>query len=88
MRALQIRILRTRAEFVAANIRVFIEEIKSQVGLTMQPSPPGTIEQRRFDALRLLRHGWLLSHSLQGTGRQRYVDGIGALCFKRCFVSN
>jgi hypothetical protein len=50
------RILRMQAENAAANIHQFIREIESQVGWTVQlPWSAGTIEQRRFDGLRLLR---------------------------------
>jgi hypothetical protein len=56
VRALQIRILRMQAEAVAAMIGWFIREIEAQVGWTTQlPWSAGTLEQRRFDGLRLLR---------------------------------
>src|SRR5215469_3959193 len=51
-----IRIQREQAEAAAAKIGQFIKEIESQVGWTTQlPWSPGTIEQRRFDGLRLLK---------------------------------
>jgi two-component system, NtrC family, sensor kinase len=51
-----IRIQREQAESAAAKISQFIKEIESQVGWTTQLIwSVGTIEQRRFDALRLLR---------------------------------
>src|SRR6266852_728026 len=51
-----IRIQREQAEAAAAKIGQFIKEIESQLGWTTQlPWSAGTIEQRRFDALRLLR---------------------------------
>src|SRR6202045_2720405 len=51
-----IRIQEEQAEAAAAKIGQFIKEIESQVGWTTQlPWSVGTIEQRRFDALRLLR---------------------------------
>jgi len=51
-----IRIQREQAESAAAKIGQFIKEIESQVGWTTQLLwSVGTIEQRRFDALRLLR---------------------------------
>ncbi|HZP75014.1 MAG TPA: GAF domain-containing protein [Pseudolabrys sp.] len=51
-----IRIQHEQAESAAAKIAQFIKEIESQVGWTTQlPWSAGTIEQRRFDALRLLR---------------------------------
>jgi len=46
----------TAGEWAAAKIGQFIKEIESQVGWTTQLLwSAGTIEQRRFDALRLLR---------------------------------
>src|SRR5262245_41247807 len=54
--ALQLRILRLRAETAADRIGQFIREIESQIGWTTQlPWSAGTIDQRRFDSLRLLR---------------------------------
>jgi signal transduction histidine kinase len=51
-----IKIQREQAESAAAKIGQFIKEIESQVGWTTQLLwSAGTIEQRRFDALRLLR---------------------------------
>ena len=51
-----IRIQREQAEAAAAKIGQFIREIESQLGWTTQlPWSAGSIEQRRFDALRLLR---------------------------------
>src|SRR3984957_1320027 len=51
-----IRIQREQAEGAAEKIAHFVKEIDSQVGWTTQlPWSPGTIDQRRFDGLRLLR---------------------------------
>jgi signal transduction histidine kinase len=51
-----IRIQREQAEAAAAKIGQFIREIEAQVGWTTQlPWSAGTLEQRRFDGLRLLR---------------------------------
>src|SRR5262249_59924555 len=51
-----IRIQREQAAAAAKEISQFIEGIKSQVGWTTQlPWSAGTIDQRRFDGLRLLR---------------------------------
>ena len=51
-----VRIQREQAEAAAAKLGQFVKEIESQVGWTTQlPWSAGTIEQRRFDALRLLR---------------------------------
>jgi two-component system, NtrC family, sensor kinase len=50
------RILRLQAETAADKITQFIREIESQIGWTTQPPwSAGTIDQRRFDGLRLLR---------------------------------
>src|SRR6202023_3635951 len=55
-KAALIRIQKEQAEAAAAKIGQFVKEIESQVGWTTQlPWSVGTIEQRRFDALRLLR---------------------------------
>src|ERR671922_2801926 len=51
-----IRIQREQAEAAAAKIGQFIKEIESQLGWTTQlPWAANTLDQRRFDALRLLR---------------------------------
>ena len=51
-----VRVQREQAEAAAGKIGQFISEIESQVGWTTQlPWSAGTLEQRRFDALRLLR---------------------------------
>jgi signal transduction histidine kinase len=51
-----IRIQHEQAEAAAAKISQFIKEIESQLGWTTQlPWSAGSMEQRRFDALRLLR---------------------------------
>jgi signal transduction histidine kinase len=51
-----IRIQREQADAAANKISQFIREIESQVGWTTQlPWSAGTIDQRRFDGLRLLR---------------------------------
>jgi signal transduction histidine kinase/CheY-like chemotaxis protein len=55
-KALLIRIQREQAEAAATKIGQFIKEIESQIGWTTQlPWSAGTIEQRRFDGLRLLK---------------------------------
>src|SRR5438876_10918353 len=55
-KASRIRIQREQAEAAAAKIGQFIKEIESQIGWTTQlPWSAGTLEQRRFDGLRLLR---------------------------------
>jgi two-component system, NtrC family, sensor kinase len=51
-----VRVQREQAEAAAGKIGQFISEIESQVGWTTQlPWSASTLEQRRFDALRLLR---------------------------------
>jgi hypothetical protein len=55
-RALLERILQMQADATAGKIGQFLNEIVSQVGWTTQlPWSVGTMEQRRFDVLRLLR---------------------------------
>src|SRR4051812_12125570 len=50
------RIQREQAEAAAAKIGQFVKEIEGQLGWTVQlPWSASTLEQRRFDALRLLR---------------------------------
>jgi hypothetical protein len=56
VRALQMRVLRLQAEAAAYKIGQFVKEIESQVRWTTQlPWSAGTLDQRRFDGLRLLR---------------------------------
>jgi signal transduction histidine kinase len=51
-----IRIQREQAEAAAAKISQFVREIESQLGWTAQlPWSAGSLQERRFDALRLLR---------------------------------
>ena len=51
-----IRIQREQAEAAAAKIGQFIREIEAQVGWTTQlPWSAGTLDERRFDGVRLLR---------------------------------
>jgi signal transduction histidine kinase/putative methionine-R-sulfoxide reductase with GAF domain len=51
-----VRIQREQAEAAAAKIGQFVKEIEGQIGWTTQlPWSGGALEQRRFDALRLLR---------------------------------
>src|ERR1700743_2328302 len=55
-KAALIRIQHEQAEAAAAKISQFIKEIENQLGWTTQlPWSASSIEQRRFDALRLLR---------------------------------
>src|SRR3954451_14011126 len=69
-----IRIQREQAEAAAAKIGQFIKEIESQLGWTTQlPWSAGSIEQRRFDALRLLHQVPAITELAQAdsTGRER-----------------
>src|SRR4051795_1304253 len=55
-KAALIRIQHEQAEAAAAKIGQFIKEIESQLGWTAQmPWSSGSVSDRRFDALRLLR---------------------------------
>jgi signal transduction histidine kinase len=69
-----IRIQREQAEAAAAKIGQFIKEIESQVGWTTQlPWSAGTIDQRRFDGLRLLRQVPAITElsQLDASGREQ-----------------
>jgi beta-lactamase regulating signal transducer with metallopeptidase domain len=56
VRALRSQILLMQAEHIADKLTQFIKESENQVGWTTQlPLTAGSIDQRRFDALRLLR---------------------------------
>ena len=69
-----IRIQREQAEAAAAKIGQFIKEIESQVGWTTQlPWSAGTLDQRRFDGLRLLRQVPAITElaQLDGNGREQ-----------------
>jgi signal transduction histidine kinase len=69
-----IRIQREQAEAAAAKIGQFIHEIEAQVGWTTQlPWSASTLEQRRFDASRLLRQVPAITElsQLDGTGHEQ-----------------
>ncbi len=69
-----VRIQREQAEAAAAKIGQFIKEIESQVGWTTQlPWSAGTLEQRRFDGLRLLRQVPAITElsQLDATGKEQ-----------------
>src|SRR6476660_6181987 len=69
-----IRIQREQAEAAAAKIGQFIREIEAQVGWTTQlPWSAGTVEQRRFDGVRLLRQVPAITElsQLDATGHER-----------------
>ena len=75
-----IRIQREQAEAAAAKIGQFIKEIESQLGWTTQlPWSAGSIEQRRFDALRLLRQVPAITELAQlDATRQGALAGLAA----------
>jgi len=69
-----IRIQREQAEAAAAKISQFIKEIESQLGWTTQlPWSAASLENRRFDALRLLRQVPAITELAQidSTGHER-----------------
>jgi two-component system, NtrC family, sensor kinase len=69
-----IRIQREQAEGAAEKIGLFIKEIESQMGWTTQLTwSSGTIEQRRFDGLRLLKQVPAITElaQLDPTGKER-----------------
>src|SRR3954466_14638557 len=69
-----IRIQHEQAEAAAAKISQFVKEIESQLGWTTQlPWSAASIEQRRFDALRLLRQVPAITELAQidSTGKER-----------------
>jgi two-component system, NtrC family, sensor kinase len=73
-KAALIRVQHEQAEAAAAKIGQFVKEIESQLGWTTQlPWSAGSIEQRRFDALRLLRQVPAITELAQvdATGRER-----------------
>ena len=69
-----IRIQREQAEAAAAKISQFIKEIESQLGWTTQlPWSASSMENRRFDALRLLKQVPAITELAQidSTGKER-----------------
>jgi signal transduction histidine kinase len=69
-----IRIQHEQAEAAAAKISQFVKEIENQIGWTTQlPWSASSIEQRRFDALRLLRQVPAITElaQLDSTGKER-----------------
>src|ERR1700759_2154700 len=84
-KAALIRIQREQAEAAAAKISQFIKEIESQLGWTTQlPWSAASLENRRFDALRLLRQAPAIPPLVQidSTGHERLrvsrlaMDGV------------
>lgn len=73
-KAALVRIQREQAEAASAKISQFIAEIENQLGWTTQlPWSAGSIDQRRFDALRLLRQVPAITElaQLDATGKER-----------------
>src|ERR1700692_3578728 len=73
-KAALIRIQHEQAEAAAAKIGQFIKEIESQLGWTTQlPWSASSLENRRFDALRLLRQVPAITElaQLDSTGKER-----------------
>jgi len=73
-KAALIRIQHEQAEAAAAKIGQFVKEIESQLGWTTQlPWSANSIEQRRFDALRLLKQVPAITELAQvdSTGKER-----------------
>src|ERR1700686_2309231 len=73
-KAARIRIQHEQAEAAAAKIGQFIKEIESQLGWTTQlPWSASSLENRRFDALRLLRQGAAITQmgQVDSTGKER-----------------
>ncbi|MGB8398795.1 ATP-binding protein [Bradyrhizobium sp.] len=69
-----IRIQHEQAEAAAAKISQFIKEIESQLGWTTQlPWSAGSLQDRRFDALRLLRQVPAITElsQIDSTGKER-----------------
>jgi hypothetical protein len=69
-----IRVQREQAEAAAAKIGQFIKEIESQIGWTTQlPWSASTLEQRRFDGLRLLRQSAAITElsQLDSSGKEQ-----------------
>jgi signal transduction histidine kinase len=73
-KAALIRIQHEQAEAAAAKIGQFVKEIESQLGWTTQlPWSAGSLENRRFDALRLLKQVPAITELAQvdSTGKER-----------------
>jgi PDZ domain-containing protein len=81
VRALQLRLLRLKAEAVADKIAAFIADIQSQLSWTTRsPWSATTLEERRFDSVQLLRQNPAISELLQldSSGKQQLrVSRIG-----------
>jgi len=87
VRALRGQLLLMQAECIADKLADFIKENQNQVGWTTQlPSTGASIEQRRFDALRLLRQAPAVTEFslLDAEGKEFYkasrlaIDVVGS----------
>jgi hypothetical protein len=87
VRALRSQILLMQAECIADKLAQFIKENQNQVGWTTQlPSTGASIEQRRFDSLRLLRQAPAITELslLDAEGKEFYkgsrlaIDVVGS----------
>ena len=71
VRALRSQVLQMQAEGIADKVTHFVKESQSQIGWTTQlPPTAGSVDQRRFDALRLLRQ-------VPAITELSYLDGEG-----------
>jgi len=81
VRALRSQILLMQAECIADKLAEFIKQVRNQVDWTTQlPSTGGSIEQRQFDALRLLRQAPAITELslLDAEGKEFYkVSRLG-----------
>ena len=80
VQALRSQILQMQAESIADKLAQFIKESQSQVGwITQLPSTAGTNDQRRFDALRLLRQVPAITELSQLDGEGKEVLKVSRL---------
>lgn len=79
VRALRSQILLMQAQFIADKLAAFIKENQNQVGWTTQlPTTGGSIEQRRFDALRLLRQAPAVTELSLLDASRLAIDVVGS----------
>jgi hypothetical protein len=83
------RVLRLLVQSSADTITQFIKEIESQVGWTTLRGSAGTLDQRRFDGLRLLRQvpPILEFAQLDSSGKEQLRRGYGAQALLRSGLS-
>jgi hypothetical protein len=81
VRTLRSQILLMQAECIADKLAEFVKQVQNQVDWTTQlPSTGGSIEQRQFDALRLLRQAPAITELslLDAEGKEFYkVSRLG-----------